>query len=91
MALTVAIFGCHLKNKGNKISQHLLPRERALLCAVALWKVGNYAKSGGRRKFAFSLRGSRVNAGEVLRASGSYARYGFILIASQKGLPSDDG
>ena len=58
---------------------------------VALWKVGNYAKSGGRRKFAFSLRGSRVNAGEVLRASGSYARYGFILIASQKGLPSDDG
>jgi hypothetical protein len=25
----VAIFGCHLKDKGNKISQHLLPgRER---------------------------------------------------------------
>ena len=25
MALTVAIFGCHLKDKGNTIVQHLLP------------------------------------------------------------------
>jgi hypothetical protein len=31
----VAIFGCHLKDKGNKISRHLLPRKRAPLCAVA--------------------------------------------------------
>jgi hypothetical protein len=32
---TVAIFSCHLKNKGNKLSQHLLPRKRAPLFAVA--------------------------------------------------------
>jgi hypothetical protein len=31
----VAIFGCHQKDKGNKISQHLLPRKRAPLCAIA--------------------------------------------------------
>jgi hypothetical protein len=32
----VAIFGCHLKEKGNKISQHLLPKEEsaALCCCV---------------------------------------------------------
>jgi hypothetical protein len=38
MALTVAIFGCHLKDKGNTIVQHLLPslaRKRAPLFAVA--------------------------------------------------------
>ena len=31
----VAIFDCHLKDKGNKIAQPLLPRKRAPLCAVA--------------------------------------------------------
>jgi transposase len=42
---------------------------------------GIMQSSGARRKFAFSLRGSRVNAGEVWRASGSRARYGFVPIS----------
>ena len=37
------------------------------------------------------LRGGRVNAGEVLRALGSHARYGVVLIPPQIGLPSDGG
>src|SRR6202140_919092 len=45
-------------------SRYQIPRSG--LVQWSLWKVGNYAKSGGRRKFAFSLCGSRVNAGEVL-------------------------
>ena len=46
-------------------------------------------KVGMEKEFAFSLRSSRVKTGEVLRASGSHARYGFVLISPQMGLPSD--
>jgi hypothetical protein len=38
---------------------------------------------------AFLLRGRRVKIGGVLRASGSQARYGFLFIPPQMGLPSD--
>jgi hypothetical protein len=48
-------------------------------------------KVGSQKKFAISLSGSRVNAGEVWGASGSRARYGFVLISPQMGLPSDGG
>jgi hypothetical protein len=43
------------------------------------------------KKFACLLHGVRVNAGEVLRASGSRARYGFFFVPPQMGLPSDGG
>ena len=59
----------------------------------------NYEQSGirqsfvecGEKKFACLLCGGRVNAGEVLRASGSPARHGFVFISPQMGLPSNGG
>jgi len=59
----------------------------------------NYEQSGirqsfvkfGEKKFACLLRGVRVNAGEVLRASGSQARHGFVFISPQMGSPPNGG
>jgi hypothetical protein len=69
---------------------------------LRLWKAfhkKNYEQSGirqsfvecGEKKFACLLCGGRVNAGEVLRASGSPARHGFVFISPQMGLPSNGG
>jgi hypothetical protein len=53
----VAIIGCHLKDKGNKVSQHLLPRKA---------KVAMYAA----KPVVFATRRIRVSRSNVMEPKG---------------------
>ena len=64
----VAIFGCHLKDKGNKIAQHILPRKRA--AALRCCAIGRFRNNIEVRVMASALQVGSVLIGVVLKGQG---------------------